>query len=322
MDDLKDGKDIESGNERPGRMQAILHFILGLLFFLGCLMVLGGLSIGLFSYFLNGSLEGISNTEGLMQQLAKMPLLLKIFLFLSSSLPLILSVWLTLNYIKASPKKYLLLHFPGELKWFLLAIVFVLISMPLMDPLLELNKLLDLSQWPDFQKWLVTQDNANNKTYEAMVGDRSSISFLWSVLFMAILPALAEEIFFRGFLMNVFNGIFRNMHVAIFISALIFSLLHFQFMKIIPMIFLATVFGYAAYWSGTLWTSITAHFLNNLMAVYMLYFVADGDYTKVIENNEGMPVLISLAIASIVIGLFIYVERFSTTKTKNFYVES
>jgi hypothetical protein len=189
-----------------------------------------------------------------------------------------------------------------------------------MGLMLEANKLIDFSQWPEFYEWLQTQENTNNGLYEAMIGEKNAVSFITSILFMALMPALAEEIFFRGFLMNAFNGLFKNMHVAIFITAVIFSVIHLQFMKFIPMFFLAVVFGYAAYWSGSIWTSIIAHFLNNALAVVQLYFITDGDYTKAIEEGANVPILVSGVLIAAGTGLFVYIQKNSTTKTENFYV--
>jgi len=79
-----------------------------------------------------------------------------------------------------------------------------------MGLMLEANKLIDFSQWPEFYEWLQMQENTNNGMYEAMIGEKNTASFITSILFMALMPAIAEEIFFRGFLMNVFNGLFKT----------------------------------------------------------------------------------------------------------------
>lgn len=320
MDELQGRKDTETSYVRPDRMQATLHFILGFMFFMGCIMLLGGIAVFVLSFYSYGDTSGLGHSEDLIAGLYKHPLLLKFFLFFTSSLPFLLAAFITLQFIKATPQDYLLLHAPQSKKWFLYSLLFVVVCLPLMSPLLELNQLIDVSKWPKFEEWLVSQEKSSNATYEAMVGDRGTLSFLASLLFMAILPALAEEIFFRGFLMNVFNGMFKNMHVSILVTALIFSLIHFQFMKIVPMFFLATVFGYAVYWTSSLWTSIIAHFVNNALAVFMLYFYTEGDYGEVLSQGDKLPVFAGIAIAVIAMGLFIYLQKHSTTKTQNFYV--
>jgi len=56
---------------------------------------------------------------------------------------------------------------------------------------LELNMAIDLSKWPDLKNWIDTQDSASNQTYEAMVGNRGFFSFITSLVFMALIPAIA-----------------------------------------------------------------------------------------------------------------------------------
>ncbi len=319
MDQLEDFKDTESMNSRPDRVQALFHLLLGAVFFVGSLALLGGIAMAIGSYLQYGKVVDASQLSNLVNDLKTNPIALKIFVFFSSSLPLIAAALLACIFIKATPKEYLSLHFPRSIKWFAIAIVFVFVCVPLMGLMLEINRLIDFSKWPEFYKWLQTQESANNGMYEAMVGDKSTASFITSILFMALMPAIAEEIFFRGFLMNAFNGVFKNMHVAILVTALLFSVIHLQFAKFIPMFFLAVVFGYAAYWTGSIWTSITAHFINNALAVGQLYFLTDGDYDKAIEQGTGLPIAANLFLLVAATAIFIYMHKNADTKTQNFY---
>jgi membrane protease YdiL (CAAX protease family) len=320
FEDLENGKDTESLYSRPDRLRAFLHLVLGIMFFFGSALVLSGVAVGVCSYLLHGEFSDISAALSIVEDLKSDPILLKIFIFISSSLPMIAAAFLVVLTIKATPKDFLMLHLPRNLKWFGLSILFVFVSIPLMGLFLQINELIDFSQWPELYSWLQEQDLNNNALYEAMIGEKNGLSILTSLLFMAFFPALAEELFFRGFLMNVFNGMFKNMHVAIVVTAIIFSVIHLQFTKFLPMMFLAIVFGYAAYWSGSVWTSVLAHFLNNAMAVIQLYFFTDGSYEKALEQGATLPVGASVALLVIVAGLFYYIQNNTTTKTENFYV--
>jgi membrane protease YdiL (CAAX protease family) len=320
MDQLEDFKDTETINSRPDRLQALFHIVLGIIFFFGSALTFGGIAAALCSYLAFGQMAPLSEVMGLVDSLKPYPVILKLFVFISSSLPLIAAALLTCIFIKATPLEYLSLSMPKSKLWFALSIVFVIICVPLMGIMLDLNKLVDFSQWPDFYNWLQAQEATNNGMYEAMIGEKSIVAIVTSLLFMALMPAIAEEIFFRGFLMNAFNGLFKNMHVAIIITALLFSVIHLQFMKFIPMFFLAVVFGYAAYWTGSIWTSIAAHFINNTLAVGQLYFITDGDYTKALEDGASIPVLVSSILAILATALFVYIQKTSKTKTENFYV--
>ena len=320
MDQLEDFKDTESMNSRPDTLQALFHLLLGAVFFVGSVALFGGLAMTIGSYLYYGEVGDASQLSSLVNDLKNSPLSLKLFVFVSSSLPLIAAALLACIFIKATPKHYLSLGLPKNGKWFLIAMLFVFVCVPLMGLMLDINKLIDFSQWPIFYEWLQTQEGANNGMYEAMIGEQGTMSLFTSILFMALAPALAEEIFFRGFLMNAFNGVFKNMHISIVVTAVLFSLIHLQFTKFIPMFFLAVSFGYAAYWTGSIWTSVTAHFINNALAVGQLYFITDGDYTKALEQGASLPLAVSLGLLSIAILIFTYMQKNADTKTDNFYV--
>lgn len=317
---LKDYKDTESMNFQPNRVQALFHLLLGVVFFFGAVALLGGIAMALASFFMYGQMGDASQLGSLVNDLKTNEVALKIFVFTSSSLPLIAAALLVCIFIKATPVHYLSLHVPKSKKWFFFSLAFVAVCVPLMGLMLDINSLIDFSQWPEFYAWLQAQDATNTAMYEAMVGDKNTFSFFTSLVFMALAPAIAEELFFRGFLMNVFHGVFKNMHVAIVVTALLFSLIHVQFTKFIPMFFLAVVFGYAAYWSGSIWTSIAAHFINNALAVAQLYFFTDGDYTRAVEQGASVPLFVSLFLLALATMIFRYIQIHSHTKTQNFYV--
>lgn len=317
MEDISSDKNtLSQPKYRPNRMSAFSHLLIGIgVFVLSASVfgILGALGFGI-------SMRDLKNGIDIMAQFAERPIALKAFVFFSSSLPLIVSVVVVSYLIKANVKDYMLLHRPKLNQYLLLSFAFVFFGLPLLGPLLELNKMIDLSQWPRLNDWLKAQDTSNNNAYEAMIGEKNAASFLTSVLFMAFLPALAEELFFRGFLMNVCNGIFKNMHVAIIVTSLLFSVIHLQVLKFIPMFFLALTFGYAVYWTGSIWTSIVAHFINNLLAVIQLYFITDGDYTKAVNESVSLPFVATVALSVFVVSVFYYNQKNSPYKVSNFYV--
>ena len=89
---------------------------------------------------------------------------------------------------------------------------------------------------------------------------------------MAVLPALAEEISFRGVLQQLLSGM--RTHVAIWLTAVIFSAIHMQFYGFIPRMLMGALFGYVFVWTGSLWVPIVMHFVNNGMAVLVYYILS------------------------------------------------
>ena len=98
---------------------------------------------------------------------------------------------------------------------------------------------------------------------------------------IAIIPAICEEFAFRGVMQPLLAKMTRNKHLAIWITAIVFSLFHMQFYGFIPRVLLGALLGYLVIWSGSLWTSVFAHFVNNAMA-FFLYKVHGS-----LETPEG-----------------------------------
>jgi membrane protease YdiL (CAAX protease family) len=94
---------------------------------------------------------------------------------------------------------------------------------------------------------------------------------LFNIFIIAIIPALGEELFFRGTLQRIFSDA-RGAVFAIWISAFIFSAFHFQFYGFIPRMLLGAFFGYLFVWSRDIWLPIVAHFANNFFIILYFYF--------------------------------------------------
>ena len=310
MQELDNGKNTPSFPEnRPNRFLAFSHFLIGL----GVFMI-----VALGFYLIGSSIFGIT-TDNVSEFLDK-PLQLKAFNFITSSLPLIVACIFIAIIIRASFNKYYHFRSPNNVKWFVLSIAFVLVSMPLLSPLFQLNSLIDLDLIrPGLQDWFNNQEETNNQLYESMSKGDGILNLLGTVFFMALMPAIAEEFFFRGFLQNIFRGVFKNVHIGIFVSAFIFAAIHMQLPKLLPMIFIGVLFGYAVYWTNSIWTAIIAHFLNNLMAVIQLKYVTNGDYGEVLKNEQDIPIYVVVICLAVASALFYYINKNASPKTINVY---
>jgi membrane protease YdiL (CAAX protease family) len=102
---------------------------------------------------------------------------------------------------------------------------------------------------------------------------------LVNLLVMALLPAVCEEMMFRGWLQRVL-GKSVNYHTAIWVSAFVFSAIHFQFYGFIPRMLIGAALGYLYYYTGSLWAPIVAHFTNNAAAVVTAFLTYNG-YTSI-----------------------------------------
>lgn len=116
-----------------------------------------------------------------------------------------------------------------------------------------------------------TEDRATALT-QLILNYSGTGSLISTIFCIAIIPAICEELAFRGVLQPLIIGSTGNIHLGIWISALIFSFFHFQFYGFLPRLILGAMLGYLFVWSGGLWVSILAHFANNLMAIVIFHY--------------------------------------------------
>jgi hypothetical protein len=136
----------------------------------------------------------------------------------------------------------------------------------------QINSAMHLPDWlTGVEKWMIEkEDKANYLINLIMTADTFGIMIL-NLLIVAALPAIGEELIFRGVFQKIFYNIFKSGHLAIWITAFIFSTLHFQFFGFVPRFILGLVFGYLFFWSGTLWLPVISHFVNNAVPVILAY---------------------------------------------------
>ena len=143
---------------------------------------------------------------------------------------------------------------------------------------------------------------------ELLIQYDSHWGFLKVLFVVAILPALGEELFFRGILQNEVRYLTGNTHVAVWTASIIFSLAHFQFLGFVPRMCLGLMFGYAYVWSGNFWVPVGLHFLNNAATLIMMTSYR-GQYDKMSQgevNEVSIPVVLLFTCMSAIITYFLY----------------
>ena len=160
----------------------------------------------------------------------------------------------------------------------LLAIAIMLLINPFIAFIYEWNMSFNIPDW-----MLIFDDNAEKITkYFLKMNTLGDLFF--NLLVIAIIPAIGEELLFRGYLQQKIRQWLGKPHGAIIITAILFSAIHMQFQGFLPRFALGIVLGYFFYWSGSLWVPIIAHLLNNAMAVTFAY-PTFSDYAHLTENT-------------------------------------
>ncbi len=134
-----------------------------------------------------------------------------------------------------------------------------------LQPIVEgINKLCEMLPWP--QSVLDIEQAAQNEIL-GIIGTVSPLNVIISLLIIALLTGLAEELFFRGALQGIMQSRPMSAHLAIWLTALIFALMHGQLVGLLPRTLLGAFFGYATVRTGSLWTAVACHTLNNALAL-------------------------------------------------------
>ncbi len=138
----------------------------------------------------------------------------------------------------------------------------------------------------------------------AFTATKSLWGLLVNLLMIGVIAAVGEELIFRGVLQRLMIGMVKNVHLAIVITAILFSAFHFQFFSFLPRFVLGLVLGYLMFYGRSIWYPIMAHFVNNAMGVIYYYFSSRGSADDMLEEI-GTSTLIPVA-AVISLALFIF----------------
>lgn len=171
---------------------------------------------------------------------------------------------------------------------------------PLVMFLADFNGKMSLPEWMSgVEEWMRKMENQSAEALKILTGRDTIGALLINIVVMAILPALSEEFFFRGAMQPLFNEWFKNKHIAIWVTAFIFSVIHFQFFGFIPRFLLGAYLGYLLVWSRSLWLPILAHFMHNFLSIISDFFITkSGVDIENMELNE-IPGITSIGIISL-----------------------
>lgn len=228
-----------------------------------------------------------------------------------------------LEWLKVKSEKELKgerLKVKGEGVW---AVALMLVALPAINLLAHINEQMALPAFLEpLEAWMKTQEETVKLLTEQFMHVTTFDGLIINLLLMALLPAISEELTFRGVLINLFKVKGERLkvkgesvpHLAIWCSAILFSAIHLQFYGFMPRMLMGALFGYMLAWTGSLWIPILMHFTNNALAV-ILYFVSlragwDIEMMDAIGTNDTLW----LGVVSMVITIVgIYAFRRSIT---------
>jgi membrane protease YdiL (CAAX protease family) len=169
--------------------------------------------------------------------------------------------------------EYLKINRPIDLKFLSLSILLIIAVQPLISFTSHYNNLIEL---PESLSGLEAQmkmweEMAKATTEKLLITDSVVVLFI-NLLVIGVMAGITEEFFFRGSLQQIIKRIGVNSHVAVWVTAFIFSAIHFQFYGFIPRMLLGALLGYLFVWSGNLWIPVIVHAVNNMLSALMFHF--------------------------------------------------
>ncbi len=201
---------------------------------------------------------------------------------------------------------------------FALAVVLMVCAVPAINLLADLNSRITLPEsMAAWEAKMKSMEAAAAALTERFLQVDNLGGLIINLGLMALLPALSEELSFRGTLQQLIANsqelransqqlransqqlraksqeliansqqLIANSHMAIWITAIIFSAIHMQFYGFIPRMLMGAMFGYVFVWTGSLWVPIVMHFTNNALAVVVYYITANSQ--ELIANSQQL----------------------------------
>lgn len=193
-----------------------------------------------------------------------------------------------------------------DIKQVLLVIFIMLACLPVVSALQEVTEIYPWSK-AALARFKEAED-AYNKQVEVMARMNNFFEYIIAVIVIALLPAVFEEVLFRGAIQNLLSRWFKLPILAIVVTSVFFSAIHGSYLGFLSRFALGFVLGWVYYRTGNIWLNIIAHFINNALAVTVLYISTKPgekiDPSKMEESSPLWLVMVSLAALAFLFVLF------------------
>ncbi|WP_158559136.1 CPBP family intramembrane glutamic endopeptidase [Deminuibacter soli] len=133
--------------------------------------------------------------------------------------------------------------------------------------------------------------------------------YIYTLFIIAFIPAMVEEMYFRGCMQQLMTGWTKSAFTAILITSIVFSAVHISYYGFLPRMFLGFMLGYIFYYSGNIWLNILAHFLNNALVVTQMYILSRQGKLSADAINESYPLYWGLVGIVAIIAVFMYFRK-------------
>ncbi len=205
-----------------------------------------------------------------------------------------------------NPAKYLGFRKVQNPLLVVIALIMALAAMPLV---------LQIGQWIselNFSTSATASYERNTLIMKKLMENTSIGSLLFTLLVLAVTPAFAEEMFFRGIVMRFFHKRTKNLAFAILMSAGLFALFHFQVYNLLSIFIMGMILGYVYYYTGSIWVSVIVHFVNNGLQIVITHLANVGVLPASVAEEDSFAWYILVVATAVAVLFFVLLKKKAT----------
>ena len=225
-------------------------------------------------------------------------LLNHVFSFILPALATVIFVYkkLWVNYLRLDKRPFV--------ESVLFGIAWFVVSIPFIQFAYQLNQKLPLPQW------MLNLENDTSNLLEGIIAQNNYYEIVINIFLIGVIPAIGEEMMFRGIIQQQIGRLLKNEHVVVWVSAAIFSAIHMQFQGFFARMLLGSLLGYMFVWTKSLWVPMVLHLLNNGLQVIGIYAlgIKPSEMDKMTDADK-MPWWLGLISLFLAIRLGVYIQK-------------
>lgn len=196
------------------------------------------------------------------------------------------------------------------------AIILPITSIPLIDLLNLWN-----NQWhfAGEDMWRQMQQNSSIAVSE-LLSVKSIGGLIGNIIVLAVIPAIFEELFFRGVLQTICTEWFKNVILGIIVSSAIFSFIHFEIFSFVPRFILSCLLGAIFVLGKNIFVNMLCHFVNNFASCLFHFLATTGKIPQAetaTYSQNFLFIIISISTLIIFFCYRIYLFKKQKFETKN-----
>jgi uncharacterized protein len=171
---------------------------------------------------------------------------------------------------------------------------------------------------PEVQRQVEIFKHLIERTYRLLVAADSPLELVGVVITVAVVPAVVEELLFRGLVQVDLERVTKGFTAAV-IAGVIFALYHVNPFSIVPLMALGIYFGFIVHRSQNIVLAMVAHFLNNFLATLAEYLHLDENYMVFAPAVEAgtLAIILNTIVSAVVFAAatYFFVRGYSDQKS-------